>query len=77
MRAQFGQDILNNAVHGSSNQERAMEEMRAVFGELNFNPDGTVQGIHGAHWLTGLALAMHIQTFSHFFFLLTFTYKSY
>lgn len=44
LRAQFGQDILNNAVHGSSNQERAMEEMRAVFGELNFNKDGTVQG---------------------------------
>ncbi|GFO05422.1 thioredoxin domain-containing protein 3-like protein, partial [Plakobranchus ocellatus] len=44
IRAQFGQDVLNNAAHGSSNAERAMEEMRAVFGELNFNPDGTVQG---------------------------------
>ncbi|GFR63332.1 thioredoxin domain-containing protein 3-like protein, partial [Elysia marginata] len=44
IRAQFGQDILNNAAHGSSNLERAIEEMRAVFGELSFNTDGTVQG---------------------------------
>ena len=40
----FGQDILNNAVHGPSSHESAKETMKAVFGDLKFNPDGTLKG---------------------------------
>ncbi|XP_059143371.1 thioredoxin domain-containing protein 6-like isoform X2 [Physella acuta] len=44
LRALYGTDILNNAVHGSSTVEHAKEEIKAVFGDLNFNPDGTLRG---------------------------------
>jgi len=44
IRAMFGQDILNNAVHGPSSHESAKETMKAVFGDLKFNPDGTLKG---------------------------------
>uniref|UniRef100_H3A143 Nucleoside diphosphate kinase-like domain-containing protein n=1 Tax=Latimeria chalumnae TaxID=7897 RepID=H3A143_LATCH len=33
IRAQFGKNILQNAVHGSSNEKRAMIEIRYLFGE--------------------------------------------
>ena len=44
IRATFGEDILNNAVHGASNPEQAKATMKAVFGDLQFNKDGTVKG---------------------------------
>ncbi|KAH9494956.1 Thioredoxin domain-containing protein 3, partial [Bulinus truncatus] len=45
VRALFGTDIMNNAVHGSSNSEHAKQVMYAVFGEhLSFNEDGTLKG---------------------------------
>ncbi|XP_015709686.1 thioredoxin domain-containing protein 3 isoform X2 [Coturnix japonica] len=34
IRAQFAQNILSNAVHGSSNREHALESIEYVFGEL-------------------------------------------
>ena len=43
VRASFGKDIKANAVHGSSDVNRAQEEMKLVFGDVQFNADGTVK----------------------------------
>jgi len=40
IRAQFGQDIKANAVHGSSNLEHAKEHIQLVFGDMEFASDG-------------------------------------
>ena len=44
IRAQFGTDIKQNAVHGSSNEEHASKNIKLVFGDLEFTPDGRVKG---------------------------------
>ncbi|KAL8583280.1 hypothetical protein ACOMHN_043057 [Nucella lapillus] len=44
LRAQFGTDLLNNAVHGCSSAEEAQQKIHMMFGDLEFNPDGTVKG---------------------------------
>ncbi|XP_076450985.1 thioredoxin domain-containing protein 6-like isoform X20 [Babylonia areolata] len=43
LRAQFGHDILHNAVHGASSVEEANRKIEAVFGGLEFNPDGSTR----------------------------------
>ena len=45
IRAQFGTTIKENAVHGSSNPDHAKKNIDMIFGELEFNADGTVKGI--------------------------------
>ena len=44
IRALFGQSVLDNAVHGSSNPDHAEKEIKKIFGEVELNPDGTVKG---------------------------------
>ena len=41
LRAIYGEDTLKNALHGSSTSEHAMKTIKMIFGDVDFNPDGT------------------------------------
>ena len=43
LRANYGTDVKSNGLHGSSNQEHAVAEMKILFGDVEFNEDGTVK----------------------------------
>lgn len=45
LRAAYGSNVLQNAVHGSSNPDHAKTTIQQIFGDLDFNADGTVKGI--------------------------------
>ena len=42
LRALFGKTALENAVHGSSDKDSALEEIEQAFGPVEFMPDGSV-----------------------------------
>ena len=44
IRAQFGQDVKANAVHGSSTADHAKESIKLVFGDVEFSSDGMLTG---------------------------------
>ena len=41
----FAKDTMKNAVHSSSNVEKATAVIHEYFPEVELNPDGTVKGI--------------------------------
>ena len=45
LRAKYGTDIKANALHGSSNVLHAADNIKMMFGDIEFNADGTVKGI--------------------------------
>ncbi|XP_059823065.1 thioredoxin domain-containing protein 6 isoform X2 [Hypanus sabinus] len=45
LRAKFAKDVLQNSLHGPTDQMQAMEKIQFLFGEINIGVDGIVQGI--------------------------------
>lgn len=45
LRAKFGVDTMKNAVHGSSNVEKAVKVIKEFLPEVEVLPDGTVRGL--------------------------------
>lgn len=40
LRAMFGTSVLSNAVHGASDIDSAKDELRMIFGEVEFDDEG-------------------------------------
>ena len=45
LRALYGQSLLENAVHGSSNKEHALKEIEQFFGPIEISKSGTLKKI--------------------------------
>lgn len=60
LRAAYGKNILQNAVHGSSTAEHADVTVKKIFGDLKFAPDGTVIGIPFLTYLQRMACAWRL-----------------
>ncbi|CAH1788236.1 unnamed protein product [Owenia fusiformis] len=43
LRAKYGKDVKANALHGSSSVNHAHEGIKEIFGDLEFNKDGTLK----------------------------------
>ncbi len=39
----YGENTLKNAVHGSSSSDHAMKTIKMIFGDVEFNSDGSVK----------------------------------
>jgi len=43
LRALFGNSVLENAVHGSSSENHALQEIEQLIGPVKLLPDGNIQ----------------------------------
>lgn len=43
LRALFGSSVLENALHGSSNNDHVLQQIEQVFGPVSVLSDGTIQ----------------------------------